>query len=316
MSARNKIFHLCAMVICTLWTPFSPADAGTVYLKNGRVIRGPVVERGDEGVVVGIHGGRMRIYRRFIAAVVYDGSDIAAGEKSPVPRQDTAGNENSSPPDPATEGLPEDPRELLQRLGETAPSAGSPGQPPPANRLETSTGGKSPPRDATQSRGGVEPGKPGEELGEYVDGPVAGVSIRPPAGWKLEKSPAGLRFVESPQGAFTASIELLALPESDLEVGECLRILREEHHAMLVDCETVDESFSRNSPGSEVFEMTSRGSVQAQAVTVHQALIHRGGHFWLLSAFRNSYDMVAGRIQAQSIESLRFSAGEEVSGIR
>lgn len=315
MSTRLKFFHLCPAVFCAFWALSSPVDAGTVYLKNGRVIRGPVVERSDEGVVVGIHGGRMRIYKRFIAAVVYDGSDQAAGEKSPGPLQKATGNEARPAPEPATAGLPADPRELLQRLVKTASSSGSgsPGQPPTAKPGGAPPGGKSTPADTPRAGG---KGGTARELGEYVDGPVPGVSIRPPAGWKLEKSQAGLRFVGPRQGTFTASLELLVLQEPAIEARECLRVLREEHQSILEDCETVDESFSRNSTGSEVIKMTSRGSLQAHAVTVQQALIRRGDHFWLLSGFRSSYDMVTGRVLDLSIESLRFAAGEEVSGIR
>ena len=119
MFSRLKFIQLCPLVAFVLWALLSPVCAGTVYLKNGRVIRGPVVERSDEGVVLEIQGCRMRIYKRFIAAVVYDSSDQADTEKSPAPGQKGVGNEAVRMPERATSGLPGDPRELLQRLGET-----------------------------------------------------------------------------------------------------------------------------------------------------------------------------------------------------
>ena len=314
MFSRLRLIQLCPVVACVLWALLSPVCAGTVHLKNGRVIRGPIVERGDEGVVVEIAGGRMRIYKRFIAAVVYDGSDQADTEKSPAPQQKLAGHEQGQPPAPATRDLPGEPGELLQRLGETTASR----KKTPLVRPGASPRIKVP---ARKFPGGGEAGKlSGEDkaplLGEYLAAPVPGVSIQPPAGWKIEKSPSGLRFVDSRQGAFRASIELLALPEAAIETGECLRVLRQEHQSILEDCETVDESFSRNSTGGETFRMTSQGKVQSEAVTVHQTLIRHGSHFWLLSGFRNSYDMATGQILAQSIASLRFAAREEVSGRR
>ena len=319
MFSRLRFIQLCPVVACVLWALLSPVCAGTVHLKNGRVIRGPIVERGDEGVVVEIAGGRMRIYKRFIAAVVYDGSDQADTEKSPAPQQKVAGNEQGNRPAPATRDLPGDPGELLQRLGETASSSGSAGKRAPLVKPGVSPRTKIPVRKFPG--GGGEAGKPPSEdqaprLGEYLTGPVPGVSIKPPAGWKIEKSPSGLRFVDSRPGAFRASLELLALQEAAVETGECLRVLRQEHQSILEDCETVDESFSRNSTGGETFRMTSQGKVQSEAVTVHQALIRHGSHFWLLSGFRNSYDMATGQILAQSIASLRFAAREEVSGRR
>ena len=319
MYSRLRLIQLCPVVAGVLWALLSPVCAGTVHLKNGRVIRGPIVERGDEGVVVEIAGGRMRIYKRFIAAVVYDGSDQADTEKSPAPQQKLAGHEQGSPPAPATRDLPGDPGELLQRLGETASSSGSAGKGAPLVKQGVSPRTKVSARQFPGGGGGARKLSGQEKaprLGEYLAAPVPGASIQPPAGWKIEKSPSGLRFVDSRQGAFRASIELLALPEAAIETGECLRVLRQEHQSILEDCETVDESFSRNSSGGETFRMTSHGKVQSQAVTVHQALIRQGSHFWLLSGFRNSYDMATGQILAQSIASLRFAAREEVSGRR
>ena len=66
-SARRILLPL---VFVGLYCLLSPAVAGTVYLKNGRVIRGPIMEKDEAGVVVGIDGGKMRIYKRFITAVV------------------------------------------------------------------------------------------------------------------------------------------------------------------------------------------------------------------------------------------------------
>ena len=314
MFSRLKWIHLCPLLAGVLWALLSPVCAGTVYLKNGRVIRGPLLERSDEGVVVEMAGGRMRIYKRFIAAVVFDASDQAETGKSAAPVQKLAGAEATRIPEPATRDLPGDPRELLRRLGETASSSRPAGQGTPAGRPGVSPGVKSPVRSLPGT--GEEPGKTASRLGEYLAGPVPGVSIKPPAGWKIEKSPSGLRFVDSrgEGGVSGASLELLQLPATAVAPGECLRVLREEHESILEDCETVDESFSRNSTGGETFRMTSRGKVQSRAVTVHQALIRNGKHFWLLSGFRNSYDMATGQILAQSIASLRFAAREEVSG--
>jgi len=313
MFSRLKWIHLCPLFAGIFWALLSPVCAGTVYLKNGRVIRGPLLERSDEGVVVEMAGGRMRIYKRFIAAVVFDASDQAQTGKSAAPVQKLAGAETTPAPEPATRDLPGDPRELLRRLGETASSSGPAGRGAPAARPGVSPGLESPVRSLPGA--GEKPGKTAARLGEYLAGPVPGVSIKPPAGWKIEKSPSGLRFVDSRrEGAFGASLELLQLPASAVGTGECLRVLREEHESILEDCETVDESFSRNSTGGETFRMTSRGKVQSRDLTVHQALIRHGKHFWLLSGFRNSYDMATGQILAQSIASLRFAAREEVSG--
>ena len=132
MFSRLKWIHLCPLFAGIFWALLSPVCAGTVYLKNGRVIRGPLLERSDEGVVVEMAGGRMRIYKRFIAAVVFDASDPAQPGKSAAPVQKLAGAETTPAPEPATRDLPGDPRELRRRLGKTASSSGPAGQGAPA----------------------------------------------------------------------------------------------------------------------------------------------------------------------------------------
>ena len=45
MSSVSRLRCLLPIVLCGIYCLFSPAIAGTVHLKNGRVIRGPVVAK-------------------------------------------------------------------------------------------------------------------------------------------------------------------------------------------------------------------------------------------------------------------------------
>ena len=317
MSSVPRLRYLLPIVLCGIYCLFSPAIAGTVHLKNGRVIRGSVVARDDDGVVIAIEGGKMRIYKRFIAAVVDDDSDIAIKEK-PAARRDKPAVASTASPESAIAGLPEDPRELLERLRQEAavsvppvrPSiAVSAGPVPGLESVSTEVENEA----AGDSREVRESAPVTAELAAMTEGPAAGSSLRPPSGWKLDRSPGLVRFVEPSRRPFPASIEWLQLDGSMPATADCLQVLRQEHRSMLNACETLDERFSRKSSGQEVFEITSRGRFEGRQVVVYQRLINSDGNAWLLSAFRDSRDPDVGRLLAQSIESLRFSAGENVS---
>ena len=317
MSPVPRLRYLLPIVLCGIYCLFSPAIAGTVHLKNGRVIRGSVVARDDDGVVIAIEGGKMRIYKRFIAAVVYDDSDIAIKEK-PAARRDKPAVASTASPESAIAGLPEDPRELLERLRQEAavsvppvrPSiAVSAGPVPGLESVSTEVENEA----AGDSREVRESAPVTAELAATTEGPAAGSSLRPPSGWKLDRSPGLVRFVEPSRRPFPASIEWLQLDGSMPATADCLQVLRQEHRSMLNACETLDERFSRKSAGQEVFEITSRGRFEGRQVVVYQRLINSDGNAWLLSAFRDSRDPDVGRLLAQSIESLRFAAGENVS---
>ena len=51
------------------------ADAGSVFLKNGYILQGRIVERGDGMVVLGWQNGRVTIHDRFIDEVLLDPSE-------------------------------------------------------------------------------------------------------------------------------------------------------------------------------------------------------------------------------------------------
>jgi len=303
--------YLLLVIFCGFYGFLAPLAAGTVYLKNGRVIRGPVVERDDAGVVLGINGGKMRIYKRFITAVVYDDTDPAREKKAAPPQARTA-RVVSTGPESAVAGLPADPRELLDRLKREAAAPVSRVRQPPVATVTSRPGLKGAAAEKVRAR--KSPPSTVTGLAGQAAGPAPGSSIRPPLGWRLSRDSGLVRFVKPGQQTVPASLELLRLAGSGPSTTECLRLLREEHHSMLDACEVVDESFSRNSAGREVFELTSRGRFGGREVTVHQRIILSGSNAWLLSAFRDSRDLDTGRLLAQSIDSLRLASGGGIPG--
>lgn len=66
---RNRIFGALILGAFTVLAA-APVDAGSVFLKNGYIIQGRIVESDDEKVVLGFSNGRMTIHSRFIDEVV------------------------------------------------------------------------------------------------------------------------------------------------------------------------------------------------------------------------------------------------------
>src|SRR5687767_33985 len=53
----------------------SGADAGSIFMKNGYIIQGPIVERSDESIVMGWPNGKVTIHKRFVDNVVYEATE-------------------------------------------------------------------------------------------------------------------------------------------------------------------------------------------------------------------------------------------------
>jgi hypothetical protein len=54
------------------WLIATRVDAGSVVMRNGYIIHGPIVERSDLGLVLGWEYGKVRIHSRFIDSVVLE----------------------------------------------------------------------------------------------------------------------------------------------------------------------------------------------------------------------------------------------------
>ena len=74
MQKNYKRLTLTSIVFLTLWGSGS-ANAGSVFLKNGYILQGRIVERGQDMVVLGWQNGRVTIHDRFIDEVLLDPSE-------------------------------------------------------------------------------------------------------------------------------------------------------------------------------------------------------------------------------------------------
>ncbi|MEM7166453.1 MAG: hypothetical protein AAF581_13390 [Planctomycetota bacterium] len=75
-----RLLGMIGLGVSALTFP-SAASAGTVFLKNGYVLQGDIVERHEEGVVMQWPDGRVTIYDRFVTDVIIEPQELAAIER-------------------------------------------------------------------------------------------------------------------------------------------------------------------------------------------------------------------------------------------
>jgi hypothetical protein len=69
-----------------------PLEAGSIFMKNGYIIQGPIVERNDGAVVLGWNYGKLTIHRRFIDTVNYE-----AGEEKKLQEEEGVRTQRGNP---------------------------------------------------------------------------------------------------------------------------------------------------------------------------------------------------------------------------
>lgn len=193
------------MIRCAVWIPIvmalawsSTAEAGSVFLKNGYIIQGKVVERNDDGVVLGWANGQMTIPRRFIDDVIlesYEEEELARTLES-----ETASNPLERVPVVETHVriLPENLEDIMPTLGR-----GLDPTPVSVNNLQN---GSSKSGEGTE----VSVQDPPVELPPELEFSDAGVAFMPPAGWILQEQDGQIRLQKSeeqPHPSFTISYQ-------------------------------------------------------------------------------------------------------------
>jgi hypothetical protein len=72
---RQRYSITAAAFLCLILGSAGAAHAGSVFLKNGYILQGRIVERGEGVVVLGWQNGRVTIHDRFIDEVLLDPSE-------------------------------------------------------------------------------------------------------------------------------------------------------------------------------------------------------------------------------------------------
>jgi len=302
------------------------ANAGSVFMKNGYIIQGNIVERDEASVVLGWSNGKVSIARRFIEAVAYDpGEEKRLEDEDSLRKQkvDAAADDATllaTSNDTMIE-LPSTLEELMQTYGHSGqqPGGGGNAQVPPGGATPPQGGDGSTPTinvpvgpNAGQGTGVTTPVvvlRPDDQLGERVNDADRALSLRPPKGWTALSTEAAFQVYgqRGPDG-FRPSINVVAFPKGPLGTTEYVELLKEENGRSMKDFEVLHEG-PRKLGSQDAYEIVGRGSHRGTTAFVRQLLVPGAEKLWFVSAFTKDQDASgAFSLTEESLKSLEFSA--------
>jgi hypothetical protein len=310
-AAGRTLLTLVLVAGSWLALPARTAWAGSIFMKNGYIIQGPIVEHSEASVVLGWGNGKMTIYRRFVEKV-----DFEAGEEkllavvkapTPAPEEEVLINEPQ-------EELPPDLRSFASKVGlppslfephvgpSTDPTGAVPdgtvegaGQDPVVQNPDTAKGSHGAPGSGTPGTGepvGVASTvPPDKDLAPRVGDPKWGFSLRPPIGWRPAEVEGCVSF-RGPAGAdgFSPSVNVTSVKRGGLKWEEACQALAEDQKTPLHDYQP-GLSASLEIAGRKAHRVSGRGAASGgpvgteRRVVVEQVLVEEGERLWLISTF-------------------------------
>lgn len=309
-SARVALLAVSGLLV--LMAAGAEARAASIFMKNGYIIQGQVVERNEEAYVLGWPNGKVTIARRFIESVSYDpGEERRLEEEERLRRelQAAAGAETALlPAQNDTIELPATLEELMDGYGRERDALGNTDLPSDGIGLPSDLSGGMPPGDEPVSTPGMIP-PPEDNLGERVDDAFRYLSVRPPAGWTAQSTETALVMkAEEPDAeGFRPSVNVVALPGGKLSAEQYAALLKEESTKVLQDFEVIEEG-PRQLGTRSALQIIGRGTYQGQTATVRQVIVVDGDQAWLVSSFTKGPSDETFALTEESLESLEFTA--------
>ena len=227
--------------------------AGSVFMKNGYIIQGPVVDRDDDSVILGWDNGKVRIFHRFIESISFE-----AGEESRLEENARARIEEQRAVEEILaetrevhedeEDLPADVNVLLEMYGRSTllgDGSDGPSTVPedvePVDERDLADVPELP--DSTDGTDGatltvdvqvLEPPPGSRHLAAAIPHPSGGFSWHPPRGWELRER-AGMTEVRGPAGedGSQASINVVGLPRGGASWDATIDTLKEQNRQLL-----------------------------------------------------------------------------------
>jgi hypothetical protein len=319
-SSCRRILQLSAIV--ALGLSAGGVQAGSVFMKNGYIIQGPITERSEDSVVLGWPNGKVTIHKRFIESVSYD-----AGEEKRLQDEESHRAREGVSQDEDTlllvasndaDDLPLRPEDLLPKPPDKVDGASGqdPGNPGPSSG-DSSPNGSTPTVDGTgggpqgQGTPSGTPGvisRPDERLADRLTDTNLSISLRPPKGWTVKSSHGAFRvFGEPAADGFRPSMNVVSLPKGPLGISEYVSALKENGERTLQGFEVLSEG-PREIGQEKGYELSAVGSYKGHSAAVRQVLVVKGDRVWLVSAFSQEKGNEAFMLLDGSVATLEFGA--------
>lgn len=281
------------LLLLAVLASISSAEAGSVFMKNGYILQGPIVEREGGAVILGWPNGRVTIQSRFIDSIHYDPGEekrLADEEALKLQIATTGGVEEVSILGTASDAveLPSTLEELMKTY-DIKPKEDPAKNPPPSPVLDppplpAGDPVAKPPLDAGTSTT-ILVTKSEDALGDRVKDEDRLISLRGPKDWTVRSTPAAF-VMQGPEATdgFRPSLNVVLFEKGPLAVDDCVKLLKEENEKSLQAHELIHEG-SRTLGALSARELVTRGAYQGRTAIVRQVLAVKDGRLWLLSAF-------------------------------
>ncbi len=276
----------------------SGLQAGSVFMKNGYIIQGPIVERGEGSIVLGWPNGKLTIHRRFVDSITYDqneekrlAEDEAHQNEADHPTEENA---NILEPLAEVEDLPNDLEAIMKiYVINTKPGAAG-GATNPAGGQEDAPSTGPLGSDPTPGTGGLPGGeegtasvvpRPDDLLGDRVSDDGVAISFRPPRGWSVAKKSGVLEASGTPAAdGLRPSISILLVSRGPLTGADYVSVLKEEDARALQDFELLGDG-PREVGDEKAHEIVCRGTRAGRTAALRQLVVEKGENLWLISTF-------------------------------
>lgn len=294
----RTILWLCVATLSLLAVP--RLEAGSVFLKNGYIIQGPLVDKSDEAVVLGWDNGSVTIYQRFIESVTYDPGEEDKLKELARQREEEgfAAAAAMSEDSPAVEpdDLPDNVDVLLKAF---APEHTVP---PPTTPTDGSDDSGT---DGTPTVGVV--AQPSAQLGERISS-TGGFSLRPPQEWIVKESEGIFEAVgPAREDGSRPSLNMVRMEAGDLPFEDCIKILHAQQNEVLSDLETSTAGDRTLGIGITGHEVAGTGVLEGREMAFRQVLIPVENELWLFSGFSpDGSESESFQLVEESLKTLEF----------
>lgn len=279
----------------------SPAEAGSIFMKNGYIIQGPIVERNDAQLVLRYASGRVTIHRRFIDSVSYDTDEEQKLQEREAYLAELQRGESTrlelTPAEYEIEDLPSSLEKLMDEFfdkGSKTPNATPLDGTPPGSQpwdgvpTEGAAGTTSTPTLPVEVRTVTPADTLILEEQPFVSSALR-VSFQAPVGWSVQTGKEFVLISEAPAtvlpGTLPLRVNVVSFADPQLAVAECLKWLKQEVAEELSGFEAREEGEVALGD-ARALQVIGAGAWQGgEKAYVRQLLVEKSGRFWLVSAF-------------------------------
>jgi hypothetical protein len=299
--AAGAVAMLCAFVLVVAFAA-TPLRAGNVFMKNGYIIQGKIVDRDADSVVLGWPNGKVTIHNRFIESVTLEvAEEQNLRELEAARRAEIAGASQEDPNASLASPSPDLPGSLEEFMkpylaarakkaqeektvegeganGELVVEAADPEGGPPEGGA-TSPGGEEGTPEVTL----IKP--PAVLLAEPVQDEDRMITVRPPQGWTVSDAKGALQFLgQADAKGFRPKLVIVQLEKGAASPADYAKFLAEEQGRTLERRKVLKEGW-REVSGEKVYEVVASGSFRGRELVVRHCLAVKKENVWLVSCF-------------------------------